>query len=258
MDHVGPIALCVWDLALLLQTIAGHDSVDPDSAQQLMPNLERGLKAGLKVHRLGRLRGLFDEKADSEVRALMDKVTRDFQAHGLTVTEVALPTSFADLLTRHRTVMGVEAVHYHHTRLKRHPEEYQPNIRALLEEGLATSADKYARAKKHQNELTQAMDACFTDVDVLLTPATTGPAPTAETTGDPAFNSPWSYTGLPTISLPAGRSADGLPLAIQLIGQRWDEATLFELAHQCETILQFTPTLPPSYAKRVSACDRST
>jgi Asp-tRNA(Asn)/Glu-tRNA(Gln) amidotransferase A subunit family amidase len=71
----------------------------------------------------------------------------------------------------------------------------------------------------------------------LLTSATTTPAPSAETTGNPAFNSPWSYTGLPTVSVPAGRAADGLPLSIQLIGRAWDEATVFAAAAWCESRL---------------------
>jgi aspartyl-tRNA(Asn)/glutamyl-tRNA(Gln) amidotransferase subunit A len=239
MDHVGPIALCVRDLALLLHTIAGDD---PPGGRLGISELGQ---AGAKPIRLGRLRGLFDELAQSEMHALMDKVTTRFRADEIQVPEVSLPASFSDVLARHRTVMGVEAVHYHRERLRRHPEEYKPNIKSLLEEGLATSAQEFVRCKEHQQNLTTAMAACFQDVDALLTPATTGPAPTADTTGDPAFNSPWSYTGLPTISLPAGRSADGLPLAIQLIGPRFGEARLFEVAIHCEKALGFDFALPP-------------
>ncbi len=81
------------------------------------------------------------------------------------------------------------------------------------------------------------MLACFDGVDALLIPATTGPAPAPATTGDPAFNSPWSYTGLPTVSVPAGWSAEGLPLAIQLIGPHWSEAELLSAALWCEQTL---------------------
>ena len=56
------------------------------------------------------------------------------------------------------------------------------------------------------------------NVDAWITPATVGTAPDPSTTGDPAFNSPWSYTGLPTVSFPIGLAPDGLPVAIQLIG----------------------------------------
>ena len=72
------------------------------------------------------------------------------------------------------------------------------------------------------------------DVDVLVCPAAVGPAPAAETTGDPAFNSPWSYTGLPTVSFPMGLSAEGLPLAMQLVGRPYDEPTLFGVGQWCE------------------------
>ena len=75
--------------------------------------------------------------------------------------------------------------------------------------------------------------------DVLLTPATTGLAPDAATTGDPAFNSPWSYTGLPTVSLPCAWTADGLPLALQLVGKRWSEDRLLSYAAWCERAIGF-------------------
>jgi aspartyl-tRNA(Asn)/glutamyl-tRNA(Gln) amidotransferase subunit A len=78
------------------------------------------------------------------------------------------------------------------------------------------------------------MAACFGGVDALLTPAAPGPAPDAATTGDPVFNSPWSYTGLPTVCFPAGRSAEGLPLAVQLVGRAWDEGRLLAAAAWCE------------------------
>ena len=56
------------------------------------------------------------------------------------------------------------------------------------------------------------------NVDALITPATVSTAPDPSTTGDPAFNSPWSYTGLPTVSFPIGLAPDGLPVAVQLVG----------------------------------------
>jgi Asp-tRNA(Asn)/Glu-tRNA(Gln) amidotransferase A subunit family amidase len=54
------------------------------------------------------------------------------------------------------------------------------------------------------------------------------------TTGDPAFNSPWSYTGLPTVSFPIGLAPEGLPLGIQLVARRFDELRLFQAALWCE------------------------
>jgi aspartyl-tRNA(Asn)/glutamyl-tRNA(Gln) amidotransferase subunit A len=246
MDHVGPIAYCVRDLAILLQTIAGPEPSDPHTVALEVPDYARIAEDPSRPPRLGRLRGLFDDKAVPVVRALMDSLTKEFTSAGATVMDVAPPNAFSEVLARHRTVMGVEAAEYHAPRLRRHPEEYLPNIRSLLEEGLATTPREYCQCKAHQNLLTQAMEVCFDAVDVLLTPGATGPAPSADTTGDPAFNSPWSYTGLPTISLPARRDADGMPMAIQLVGRRWAEAPLFAVAAWCERILGYGTPLPPS------------
>jgi aspartyl-tRNA(Asn)/glutamyl-tRNA(Gln) amidotransferase subunit A len=65
------------------------------------------------------------------------------------------------------------------------------------------------------------------------------------TTGDPAFNSPWSFTGLPTVSLPVERDSAGLPLAIQLVGRPWTEALLLAAAAWCEEALGFSRIEPP-------------
>ena len=72
--------------------------------------------------------------------------------------------------------MAVEAAAFHKSRLRSVPHDYDPNIRALLEEGLRCSAAEYARCKVLQTSLREEMSACFADVDALLTPATTGPA----------------------------------------------------------------------------------
>src|SRR5207237_2724722 len=134
---------------------------------------------------------------------------------------------------------------YHEPRLRRHPDDYDPRIRELLEEGLACPAPEYARCKEHQRQLSEEVLACFEDVDALLTPATTGPAPDAGTTGDPAFNSPWSYTGLATVSFPVALSEDGLPLAVQLVGNFMGDVALFQAALWCENVVGGRAPEPP-------------
>jgi aspartyl-tRNA(Asn)/glutamyl-tRNA(Gln) amidotransferase subunit A len=239
LDHVGAMAGCVRDLAIMLQTIAGADPRDPACSTRPVPDLQQRLRGPLPAPRLGRLRGLFENLADAEVKHLMDRVSDLFREAGATVADVALPAGFAEVLPRHRTVMAVEAAAYHESRLQRHPQDYPPNIRQLLEEGLGCPAPEYARCQEYQRQLSQEMRGCFEGFQALLTPATTGAAPDAQTTGDPAFNSPWSYTGLPTVSLPAAWNPDGLPLAMQLVGRAWDEAELLGAAAWCEEVLRF-------------------
>jgi aspartyl-tRNA(Asn)/glutamyl-tRNA(Gln) amidotransferase subunit A len=244
MDHPGPMARCVRDVAILLQTIAGADLRDPYCSDRPVPNLVTGTIEP-QPPRLGRVRGLFEDLAEPAVWRMMDGVTDMLRKAGATISEAALPASFAEVISRHRTIMAVEAAAYHQLRLQRHPEDYQPNFRSLLEEGLACPAPEYARCKEHQRQLRQAMLSCIDHVDALVMPATTCPAPDAGTTGDPAFNSPWSYTGLPVVSLPTGRTPDGLPLAIQLVGRPWSEAEVLAAAAWCERVLKVDLGMPP-------------
>jgi aspartyl-tRNA(Asn)/glutamyl-tRNA(Gln) amidotransferase subunit A len=236
MDHPGPMACTVRDLAILLRAIAGPDPLDPTTADQPVPDYVAGLEL-LTSPRIGRVRGLFEDRAEPSMRDLLERVTGVFQERRAVVRAVTLPAAFAEVLQRHRTIMAVEAAAFHGPRLGRHPDDYPPKIRALVEEGLACPGPQYARTKEHQRQLGREMLACFAGVDVLLMPATRGSAPDAATTGDPAFNSPWSYTGLPTVSLPAGWSPEGLPLAIQLVGRPWGEAGLLAAAAWCEQAL---------------------
>jgi aspartyl-tRNA(Asn)/glutamyl-tRNA(Gln) amidotransferase subunit A len=246
MDHPGAMARCVFDLAVMLQAIAGEDDKDP---QTMVPgNSRRNLLAvppKPAPPRLGRVRGLFDQLADPSVRTFMDQVEARLGKEGARIEEIALPAEFAEVLQRHRTIMAAEAAQFHEPRLRRHPDDYKPNIRKLLEEGLACSAPEYALCKQHQQLLQTDARNWFVNVDVLLTPATTCPAPDALTTGDPAFNSPWSYTGLPTVSVPAGQSPDGMPLSIQLVGKPFDERTVLAAAAWCEQVLARPLVLPP-------------
>jgi aspartyl-tRNA(Asn)/glutamyl-tRNA(Gln) amidotransferase subunit A len=246
MDHVGPMARCVRDLAIGLQAIAGFDPRDPSCARRPAPDWAAEMREVPVPPHLGRVRGFFETRADAAVRGLMDDVTAALDRAGAGVQDVALPASFAEVVERHRMVMAVEAARYHEARLNRHPDDYAPCIRGLLEEGLACPAPEYARCKEHQRQLRREVIAALGDADVLLTPATTSPAPDAATTGDPAFNSPWSYTGLPTVSVPAGRSPDGLPLAIQLVGRPWAEGEVLAAAAWCEEVLGFEVGEPPS------------
>jgi aspartyl-tRNA(Asn)/glutamyl-tRNA(Gln) amidotransferase subunit A len=231
MDHPGPIGRCIRDLALILQVIA-----DPMDIGSTLPPA---------APLLGRVHGLFDDLAEPRVKAAIDEVQAMLAKAGATVKEVSLPARFSEVIPRHRVIMAVEAADFHQARLMKHPEDYSPKIRSLLEEGLNCPAPEYARCQEHQRQLTADMAACFEEVDVLIMPATTGPAPDASSTGNPAFNSPWSYTGLPAASFPTGQFVNGLPLALQLVGARGSEAELLAASRWCEQALDAKPLTPP-------------
>ena len=136
--------------------------------------------------------------------------------------------------------MAAEAAGTHSDWLDANPDDYPPRITNLIVEGRGFSALEYLQAKARMTSTCWAMMSSIAEykLDALITPATLGTAPDPSTTGDPAFNSMWSYTGLPTVSFPIGLAPDGLPLAAQLTGLLGNDAALLGVAEWCEHAIQ--------------------
>lgn len=257
MDHVGAMANCVRDLAILFQTIAGPDDRSANTLWATTPDavhlIERRLDPDFHEYapRFGRLRGMFDERAEAVVRDAMDQLCHElqmpdlryihnFRGYGSPVANLVPPASFVNIHAQHRRIMAVQAAEYHAPRLAQHPDDYPPRVRELIEEGLRCPATEYLAARNEQDLANIDIDNMIRlPATYLLTPAATGPAPGHETTGDPAMNAPWSFTGSPTISLPISWSADGLPLAVQVTGLSDNEGWLFAAAAWVERIARF-------------------
>jgi aspartyl-tRNA(Asn)/glutamyl-tRNA(Gln) amidotransferase subunit A len=241
VDHVGPMARSVADLAILLGAIAGYDEHDAQSVRRPVPDYRAALEK-LAPPRLGLIEAFFMEKAEPRVvavvRAALDRLHRD----GAAIDTAGLPSGFDEMHQMHRWVATVDAAEYHREMFSQHSELYGREISAFIRDGLALSPHDYQRARGHQDHFRRAAARAVGDFDALVTPATTQTAPDPSTTGDPQFNSPWSYSGLPTVSIPCGLADDGLPVALQLIGRPFEESQLFGVAAWCERQLKFTAT----------------
>lgn len=243
LDSPGPMARSVADLAIVVQAIAGYDPSDPVS--QYAPVREDEFLAPLdRPPKIGVLEEYFFETAAEEVRkATLDAVER-LRAAGVPTATVALPASFADAHRGQRLVMAVDAAAYHADNFPSRRDQYAPNISLVLDEGRAATAVEYSSALAHQLRFRRDMLIALEGFDALLTPATDTSAPGLETTGNPRFNSPWSYSGQPTVSIPCGLADDGLPMALQFIGRPFDESRLLAAAAWCERALNFTAIAP--------------
>ena len=230
MDHVGVMANCVKDLAILFAAI--NDPFPTFSVQAATAEPEH-------PPCLGRLGGLFADRADPVMQNAMVVATNKWREAGTKIIAIDPPASQADVTRQHAIIMAVEAAEVHEHRIKHHPDDYPPRITSLIQEGFRTSATDYVRSLRQKDQLTDALveQLELSDAHVFLTPATIGPAVPADTTGDPLFNSPWSYTGLPVISFPIGWTPDGLPLSAQLTADRFCEEELFRWAAWCEAVL---------------------
>jgi aspartyl-tRNA(Asn)/glutamyl-tRNA(Gln) amidotransferase subunit A len=232
MDHPGVMAGCVKDLAILFSAIA--DPYPTFNTQMATADPEQPPCLGL-------LGGMFADQASPEMQSAMALATRRLVNAGAKMLPIDPPAPFSEVVQQHAVIMAVEAAEVHETRIHKHPEDYPPRISGLIREGLASSATAYVRSLHHKDVLIDALTEQLelSEAHAFLCPATLGAAPPAETTGDPIFNSPWSYTGLPVISFPIGWTQDGLPLCAQLIGDKFSEEELFRWAAWCERAVGF-------------------
>jgi Asp-tRNA(Asn)/Glu-tRNA(Gln) amidotransferase A subunit family amidase len=143
--------------------------------------------------------------------------------------------------------MRVETAAFHADMFTTQREQYGRRVRTIIETGMVVPGVEYLRAQRLRRLFQDEVAQMFREVDVLMTPATPAPAPRdLETTGDNRFQLPWSYCGIPAITLPSGLSPDGLPVGIQLIGPALQEESLLRASRWCEAILDVTLVPPVS------------
>jgi Asp-tRNA(Asn)/Glu-tRNA(Gln) amidotransferase A subunit family amidase len=241
LDHPGPFTRSVADAAVILESLAGKDPLDPLSTD--VPVGKYRINPLTRPPRIGIIRTYFPENADETMRAATHFATSRLDSAGAEFTDVHMPGSFAELHENHALLLAVGAASVHRERYDAHRDRFPPGLSEIIERGRAASAVTYADARRHQIAFKSEVLAAFKGVDLLLTPATPTPAPSGLTsTGNPAFNSPWSYAGLPTIVLPATCTPGGLPAGIQLVARPFAEARLLSISAWCETHLEWTRT----------------
>ncbi len=228
LDHVGAMAASAADIWHIWQAVCGggHDSSHELQAASLAPTLLMPS-------------GFFQDLLEAVVRPVFESAIARLAGAGARVEQVALPHCLDDAHRMHRRIMTVELAEYHARAIAEHPDQYALGIAGLIREGLGTPAIDYATALRHRLVCREEVDRIFSAArGIWITPATTSAAPGRETTGDPAMNSPWSYCGLPVVTIPCGYTDDRLPVGVQLIGCRGGEATLLRVARWCESSLE--------------------
>jgi aspartyl-tRNA(Asn)/glutamyl-tRNA(Gln) amidotransferase subunit A len=247
LDHVGIIARSVTDAALMLAGAAGYDPLDPSSSPQAGRFLPLPESAPDQPPVIGLIRPYFLERCEPAVLQHTLEVAARLEAAGAQVREITLPGSFGALVTGAPLIMRAEMYAYHREQFARHRDEYGPLNRATLDLGARTTAAEYILAARQRPGLVAELEQSLAGVDIALTPGTPAPAPrNTSTTGDASFQSPWTTAGLPAVALPSGVNEWGIPLGIQLIGHRWQDAALLGHALWCERVIGFAEH-PPSW-----------
>jgi aspartyl-tRNA(Asn)/glutamyl-tRNA(Gln) amidotransferase subunit A len=239
-DHVGLMARSVEDVALGLGAIAGHDPADPSSSREPVPDYLAGLTRR-RPPRIGLLREFFFERATAEVARVTSEAVDRLARAGATVEEAKLPPSFRASHAAAHLIMRGDTASIHADLHAQKAHLYRPAIRSAIEMGMVLPGDLYVRSLRIRRQFRRELAALLAAHDVLLTPTTPAPAPEGMATGDPQFQTPWSVSGLPSITVPCGLSASGLPLGIQLVGAAFTEPALLAAAAWCEDVLGRAP-----------------
>jgi aspartyl-tRNA(Asn)/glutamyl-tRNA(Gln) amidotransferase subunit A len=240
LDTTGPLTWTVEDTALAMQALAGHDPLDPGSADLPVPDYRAALRGGVKGLRIGYC-GAFnrDGEVGPEQTAALDQVAQRLAGLGAEVIEVALPPN-AQFQACARTISHSESFAIHAQDLRTRPEMYARVTRERLMLGGFLTATQYVQAQRLRRILTRKVDALFETVDVLLTAVIPGPAPVLEETDDGPWRrqqplaSVFNVTGHPAMAQPCGFAANGLPLSAQFVGRAFDEATVLRVGHAYE------------------------
>jgi len=194
--------------------------------------------------RIGVLEEYFLSHAEASVETAFQDALSRFEKFGAPVQTLEPPMPISEILDNHRTIMAAEAAAVHSPRFRETPDEYPPRLQELIRHGLSLPAAAYILAKQHQRRTRDRLTRLFEDVDLLACPATPGPAPDRSSTGDPRFNSPWSYVGFPTVSFPIAFAPSRLPLGVQIVGPFGADSRLLRHAAWCEKAVGFETPSP--------------
>ena len=256
LDHIGPMARSVADAAVLLGAIAGFDPTDPTTRRDPVPDYAAGLPEGIRGLRIGIDEAYCRTDTEPEVAAAAlaaGAVLREAGAQLVEVTVGGLLEAARDWYV----VCAAEAAAAHERWFPRRAAEYGPTFRALLEDGIRLRALDYARAHVARQRVCRVLDDAWQQADLLLCPSMpTLPAPVADFAPDAVlprevvapllrFTAPFDFTGSPTISVPCGFSASGLPLSLQLVGRHGAEEVVLRAGHAYEQATGWHRRRPP-------------
>lgn len=260
LDHPGPMAQTVRDVALLFQAMAGHDPRDPSSVDRPVPRcLPEEREISLRGVRIGLPRNFYFDRIDKEVDAAVYFLGYTAEDLGAELMRVQVPDGEQLNTLAHLTLLA-EAASVHEPYLRKRRKTYGDDVRALLDMGRIVPAVDYLQAQRLRKRILGVYLDILKRVDALLLPATPMTAPRigqkqveiggeAEDTRIAATRllRGFNLLGLPVLALPAGFSSAGLPVGCQIVGRPWDEPLLLRIGAALEDRTGL-PRRPPRFA----------
>jgi amidase len=253
LDHVGPMCRSALDAALMLGVIAGADPDDPTSAPQAVPDYAGEIDGGVRGRRVGVPNNLINMDADSQ-RAL-DGAVATFKSIGATVVDVTLP-ELEEATLAWIPLCALEAALAHEATFPARRAEYGPDLAALLDLGRSLSGLDLGKKQLVRARVKGEIERLLSQAEFLLMPVMGQATPTlaglaaAGRTPQTAlarlrYTAPFDMSGHPTLTLPGGMTANGMPVGFQIVGRAFDEAAILAAGHAYQQATDWHTRRPP-------------
>jgi Asp-tRNA(Asn)/Glu-tRNA(Gln) amidotransferase A subunit family amidase len=228
LDTVGVFARGVEDCALIAETLCGDDPADAATEPMPSPRLLSTAQAAAPVKPLfAFVRPPGWDEADGEMRAAVEELAAML---GDQCFEAPL-AGLDKIAAIRRRINFAEMAKCYYAIERRGRDTLSPVLRSAIDEGKQVLARDYISALDWRNLMNAALGELFERCDAIVCPAAPGPAPEGlESTGDAIFNGLWTLAGVPAITLPLFSAENGLPMGLQLVGRRGDDARLLRTA----------------------------
>jgi len=252
LDHVGPMTRTVADNALMLNVIAGHDPGDPGSANLPTPDFTADLDKGVDGLSIGVIRHFHNRDMTAEpamAQALEDAlvVLSDL---GADISEIET-APLGDFATCNRIILLSEAYAIHRNWLQARPEDYSESFLERILPGAFLSANDYVDALRLRRKLTANFNRTISGLDGVIAVSAMDAAFAIDDAEEIALKyprqarTPFNLTGNPALAIPTGFNDDGMPLAMQIVGKQFDEATIYRIAADYEAATDWHLRRPP-------------
>jgi aspartyl-tRNA(Asn)/glutamyl-tRNA(Gln) amidotransferase subunit A len=235
LDHPGPLARSVADAALLLELIAGPDPRDGRTLRPAPAFGAVGVTASARGLRVGLLRddGTGQPLGSEAVRAGVARAAEALGAAGAELLELDVP-EIDDLRLLNGALIAMEAGALHLPWLRARLDDYGEFMRHRVLSVFAYGPADFVRGQQARAQLRRRCARLFEQIDVLALPCVPDIAPELGVPTPTTFTGPFNCLGWPAVSVPAGLSAEGLPLAVQLVAAPWDEHTALRATYAVE------------------------
>jgi aspartyl-tRNA(Asn)/glutamyl-tRNA(Gln) amidotransferase subunit A len=251
LDHIGPMAWNAEDCAIMLQALAGHDPRDPASANRPVPDYTRALGGGIKGLRIGVIHHFHetDHKVSEGTQRGITAAIATFRELGAEIREVQL-SPLADWIACGSLISITERAAAYEEWARTRLADFGERMRSRLMLGAFVSGVDYLQAVRRRRELRAELQAAMAGLDVVLTAVLPGEAPKIDAVPkwdlfqQPSFMMPFNVTGYPAMSICSGYGAGGLPVAVQLVGKPFQEATVLRIADAFEKATPFRDRRP--------------